>query len=197
MPGRHFLQTASMRRKAVSHHLSLLVFAELATCGSLAAPLLVCPRLIQLCGVPCRYEENRRHCDGPSGDAAALTNPTADGKAQLRGRNKVLHRFYCERAQSELDTLQIHATGMVAPLNGKRLALACSAARRMQVQRTPLKALVRVAPVRLARSSSRFGKPHDPSRHARSNNSGNAAAPSNAQRSPGSAERTRLSQTVK
>ena len=38
-------------------------------------------------------------------------------------------------------------------------------------------------PVRLARSSSRSRKPHDASRD-RSNNSGNAAAPSNARRSP-------------
>ena len=30
------------------------------------------------CSRPCNYEENRRHCDRPSGDAAQLTNPTAD-----------------------------------------------------------------------------------------------------------------------
>ena len=73
---------------------------------------------------------------------------------------------------------------MEAALNGTRLALACSA-RSMQVKRTPLRALGRrVAPVRLARSSSRFRNPHDASRVARSNNSGNTAAPSNARRSP-------------
>ena len=73
---------------------------------------------------------------------------------------------------------------MEAALNGTRLALACSA-RGMQVKRTPLRAQGRrVAPVRLARSSSRFRKPHDASRDARSNNSGNTVAPSNARRPP-------------
>ena len=74
---------------------------------------------------------------------------------------------------------------MEPALNGIRLALACSAARSMQVKRTPLGALGRrVAPERLARSSSRFRKPHDASRDVRSNNSGNTAAPSNARRPP-------------
>ena len=100
--------------------------------------------------------------------------------------------------------------------NGIRLALACSAARSMQVKRTPLRALGRrVAPARPARSSSRFRESRTMRLvTARSNNSGNTAAPSNARRSQlterfcgtrgnrnrpelmDSAEQTRHSQTV-
>ena len=74
---------------------------------------------------------------------------------------------------------------MESALNEMRLALSCSAARKMQVKRKPLKALGRrVAQLRLARSSSRFREPHDASRGASSHNPGNAAAPANSRRSP-------------
>ena len=125
----------------------------------------------------------RPHCDGPS----ALTNPTADcfrGKAQLRGKSKLLHRFYSEKGQSELDTLQIHRHWRVVP-HGASTERNTAGTGVQRSKRTPLTALGRrVAPVKLTRSSSRFRKPHDASRDARANNSGDAAAASTARRSP-------------
>ena len=100
---------------------------------------------------------------------AALTS--FRGRAQLRGKSEVLHRFYCERGQSELDTLQIHAERNAQRSSehaskkdtAESIEMACCASEARKVV---------------------FTFPTAAQCDARSNHSGNAAAPSNARRYP-------------